>query len=108
MRRISRNVPAPVGLDRADGALRFGERPTGRLPAIGIRSAAAAGHARPAYLRVDLDLDGLADLVVAFMTLMDMDDMPTSVGRSPTSCGSGRNPTQRKCTIRSALRASAP
>ena len=54
----ARNVPAPVGLDRADGALRFGERPTGRLPAIGIRSAAAAGHARPAYLRVDLDLDG--------------------------------------------------
>ena len=52
----ARITPAPFVVDRADGALRFGDGRTGRLPAIGVRTAAAVRHAKPAHLRVDLDL----------------------------------------------------
>ena len=54
----ARITPAPFVVDRADGALRFGDGRTGRLPAIGVRTAGAVRHANPAHLRVDLDLAG--------------------------------------------------
>jgi hypothetical protein len=54
----ARFTPAPFVVDRADGELRFGDGRTGRLPAIGVRAAGAVRHAKPAHLRVDLDLAG--------------------------------------------------
>jgi hypothetical protein len=52
----ARLASTPFVIDRADGALRFGDGQAGRLPAIGVRSAGAVRHARPAHRRVDLDL----------------------------------------------------
>jgi len=49
---------APFVIDRGEGALRFRDGATSRLPAIGIRTLAAVGHALPAHVRVDLDLAG--------------------------------------------------
>ena len=45
----ARITPAPFVVDRADGALRFGDGRTGRLPAIGVRTAGrgAATRSRP-------------------------------------------------------------
>ena len=54
----ARLPPTLFVVDRADGALRFGDGRTGRLPAIGVRAAGAVRHAQPAHLRVDLDLAG--------------------------------------------------
>ena len=54
----ARVTATPVVVDRADGALRFGDGRMGRLPAIGVRAAGAVRHAKPAHLRVDLDLAG--------------------------------------------------
>jgi len=48
--------PAPFVIDRTDGELRIADGPAGRLPAIGLLPTDAARHARPAFLRVDLDL----------------------------------------------------
>ena len=53
---VARITTAPIVVDRADGALRFGDGGTGRLPAIGVRAAGAVRHAKPAHRRVDLNL----------------------------------------------------
>jgi len=57
----ARLPPTLYVVDRADGALRFGDGRTGRMPAIGVRASGAVRHAQPAHLRVDLDLAGDAD-----------------------------------------------
>jgi len=54
VRRTS--TATPFVIDRADGELRFGDGAAGRLPAIGVRSAAAVPLVRPAHLQVDVDL----------------------------------------------------
>jgi D-apionolactonase len=61
----ARLPPAPFVVDRADGTLRFGDGETGRLPAIGVRTGGAVRHARPAYVRVDLDVEDDAAAVTA-------------------------------------------
>jgi hypothetical protein len=47
---------APFMIDRTAGELRFADGRTGRVPAIGVRTAAAVPLVRPAHLRLDLDL----------------------------------------------------
>ncbi|MFI5079161.1 MAG: hypothetical protein ACHQRO_17545, partial [Vicinamibacteria bacterium] len=62
---VARITTAPLVVDRADGALRFGDGRVGRVPAIGVRTAGAVRHANPAHLRVDLDLAGDAPVTLA-------------------------------------------
>ena len=62
---VARITTAPLVVDRADGALRFGDGRVGRVPAIGVRTAGAVRHANPAHLRVDLELAGDAPVTLA-------------------------------------------
>jgi D-apionolactonase len=49
-------APAPFVVDPDKGALRFGDGAPGRVPALGVRSAAALRHVPAAHFRVDVDL----------------------------------------------------
>jgi hypothetical protein len=54
----ARLVAAPFVIDRREGELHAIDGPPGRLPWIGVRGGGWGRHARPAHLRVDLDLAG--------------------------------------------------